>query len=274
MPVPVSVVIPCFRCAGTVQRAVESVLAQTQQPGEVILVDDASTDDTPQVLEGLVASLMGATEISVITLPTNAGAASARNAGWHAAKHEYVAFLDADAIWFPRKLEVQYRFMQEHPDITLSGHLHVISPAAPPQPLGEDKPKIVTLYFRDFLWRNRFITSSAMIRRSAPLRFKEGQRHMEDHRLWLDLAQAHLGVARIESQLAAHYKADFGEGGLSADLLNMERAELGNYGSLFRRGAIPFRMFAVLLLWSLVKFVRRLLIVGVRSLCARETPGK
>ena len=272
MVVPVSVVIPCFRCSATVERAVESVLSQTLRPGEIVLVDDASDDNTVHVLERLVTRLKGDMHVTLVSLPTNLGAASARNAGWQAAHEKYVAFLDADATWFPKKLEIQYPFMEGHPEVALSGHLHVIGDHGR-DALDDDKPGVVTLTFMDLLWRNRFITSSAMIRRSAPLRFKDGQRHMEDHRLWLDVAHANLGIARIELPLAVHYKLDFGAGGLSADLLEMEKAELDNYWSLFRRGAINFGMLAVVLPWSLLKFIRRLVIVVLRRLFARDQPS-
>ena len=266
---PVSVVIPCFRCAATIERAVESVWSQTSVPRELVLVDDASGDDTLPAIQRLAIELRRRIRVTVIPLPANVGAASARNAGWDAAREEYVAFLDADATWFPRKLEVQYRLMEEDPGIVLSGHRHVISPPSVPV-LADANRAVLRLTFRDFLWRNRFITSSAMIRKTVPLRFQEGQRHMEDHRLWLDVARANLGIARIECELAAHYKPDYGAGGLSADLLAMERAELGNYESLLRRGAVGLPMFAVLCAWSLLKFMRRLAIVAARPLLGQS----
>ena len=76
---PVSVVIPCYRCAATLDRALQSVLAQTQPPAEIIVVDDASDDATPRVIAALPPS------IKKIRLPENRGAGSARNAGWQAA---------------------------------------------------------------------------------------------------------------------------------------------------------------------------------------------
>ena len=89
-PLPISVVIPCFGCARTIERAVASVAAQRQRPLEVIVVNDASPDDTAQVSQRLKASYPTGW-IRQITLATNQGAASARNAGWEAAAGQYVA---------------------------------------------------------------------------------------------------------------------------------------------------------------------------------------
>ena len=256
----VSVVIPCYRCADTVGRAVASVLAQTLPPSEIVLVDDGSDDATAAALEQLARS-----PIRVVSMPRNQGAASARNTGWDAAKERYVAFLDADDTWHARKLELQVRLMEQDPAIAASGHLHAVTLSA----LGDavaDHPQIVRIGFGDLLWSNRFITSSAMVRRELCVRFPDGQRYMEDQRLWLDAARLGHRIVRIEAALAAHHKADFGAGGLSANLAAMERAELGNYLALYRKGALGLLRLAWFTLWSSAKFVRRVLIVAARRL--------
>lgn len=263
---PVSVVIPCFRCADTIGRAIESVQTQTARPREIILVDDASNDATPNLLERLAANYDGPGRMVVICLEKNSGAAIARNVGWSAATEQFVAFLDSDDSWHPRKLEIQYRLMDQIPEIAVSGHLHVVSSQTMrPSPIPQD-PSFVAVNFRDLLWKNCFVSSSVMLKRNLVQRFPEGQRHMEDHRLWLDIAGAGHRLARIELPLAAHHKADFGAGGLSADLIEMERAELGNYRILKRRGAISRPIFITCIVWSLAKFIRRLLIVLLHRL--------
>src|SRR5258706_14692588 len=97
---PVSVVVPCYRCADTIERAVRSVAAQTLRPAEVILVDDGSPDGTGAALERL-RERFGADWIRIVRLPRNLGSASARNAGWELATQRYVAFLDSDDAWHP-----------------------------------------------------------------------------------------------------------------------------------------------------------------------------
>jgi glycosyltransferase involved in cell wall biosynthesis len=96
----VSVIIPTFNCGRFIEEALASVFAQTYHHVEVIVVDDGSTDDTCQRVESF------ASRITYIYQP-NEGSALARNAGIKHSRGEYLAFLDADDVWLPRKLERQ-----------------------------------------------------------------------------------------------------------------------------------------------------------------------
>lgn len=98
----VSVVIPAYNRERTLLRAVRSVLDQSFRDLELIVVDDASTDDTRTVVEGLAD-----TRVRCVSHDRNRGAAAARNTGIRAARGDYVAFLDSDDEWLPHKLEVQ-----------------------------------------------------------------------------------------------------------------------------------------------------------------------
>jgi glycosyltransferase involved in cell wall biosynthesis len=100
----VSVVIPTYNAADLLPDAVKSVLAQTYRDFELIVVDDGSTDATPEVMEAYMDDVR-------YIQKENGGTASARNRGIREARGEYVAFLDADDVWRPTKLETQ---MGEH----------------------------------------------------------------------------------------------------------------------------------------------------------------
>jgi glycosyltransferase involved in cell wall biosynthesis len=104
----VSVVIPTYNRAQFVREAVESVLQQTIRPDEIIVVDDGSTDDTQETL-----ARFGDT-ISILRQP-NHGKSAARNAGIGAARGEWIAFLDSDDLWHPRRMEVLRTFLQSRP---------------------------------------------------------------------------------------------------------------------------------------------------------------
>ncbi len=97
----VSVVIPCFNYAHTLERAVQSVLKQTYQPAEIIIVDDGSSDDTPNVGRALANQFFTVRYIQ----QTNAGVATARNAGISSTQSEYICCLDADDQLEPKFLE-------------------------------------------------------------------------------------------------------------------------------------------------------------------------
>jgi succinoglycan biosynthesis protein ExoO len=98
----VSVVIPCFNAQGFVAEAIRSVLSQTLADVEVIVVDDASTDDSRSVIE---AEAQRDTRVVPRFLTSNAGPAAARNRGLSAARGEWIALLDADDLYRPDRLE-------------------------------------------------------------------------------------------------------------------------------------------------------------------------
>jgi glycosyltransferase involved in cell wall biosynthesis len=109
----VSVVIPTYNRAATVERAIQSALAQTLPPLEVIVVDDASDDRTEERL-GMIRSPL----LRVIRHAQNQGAAGARNTGIEAARGDCIAFLDADDEWLPNKLTVQLPQLLSAPEHT------------------------------------------------------------------------------------------------------------------------------------------------------------
>ncbi len=98
----VTVIIPVFNRADLVRRAVESVLAQTYRPEQIIIVDDGSTDDPRASLQEIVSS-----DLIKIIRQQNAGVAAARNVGIEAARTNWLAFLDSDDWWLPEKLSRQ-----------------------------------------------------------------------------------------------------------------------------------------------------------------------
>jgi glycosyltransferase involved in cell wall biosynthesis len=107
--VAVSVIMASYNCAPFLEAAVRSVREQTFENWELIVSDDASTDDTSRLLSKLEAL---DPRIRVIRSPTNRGAASARNVALALAKGRYMAFLDGDDLWKPHKLERQIEFMK------------------------------------------------------------------------------------------------------------------------------------------------------------------
>lgn len=255
---PVSVVIPCFRCGRTIGRALASVMQQSQIPAEVILVDDASGDDTWRVLTELAQADPG--WIKLIRLNENQGAASARNAGWAVASQPYIAFLDADDAWHPRKIEIQYTFMSANPDVALCGHGHrlLTHSVLPDWNVVQGDAKQITKWA--LLLSNRFVTPSTMLRRGLEQRFNEKQRYMEDHLLWLEIFFSGARVVKLSAELVAIYKPAFGASGLSAQFWLMERGELGNYWRLYQKQFIKGYQWLALAAYSVLKFVRRLIV--------------
>ncbi|MCR5788249.1 MAG: glycosyltransferase family 2 protein [Lachnospiraceae bacterium] len=106
----ISVIIPTYNRNKTIHRAIDSVINQTYQDLELIVVDDGSTDDTEQT----VASYQKEDFRIRYYRQENKGAAAARNTGISLAKGDYIAFQDSDDEWMLNKLEVQMAGMQEH----------------------------------------------------------------------------------------------------------------------------------------------------------------
>ncbi|HLX79302.1 MAG TPA: glycosyltransferase family 2 protein [Burkholderiales bacterium] len=260
---PVSVVVPCYRCADTIERAVRSVASQSLRPAELILIDDGSPDGTGAALERLRDHYDGADWIRIVRLPRNTGSASARNAGWDAATQPYLAFLDADDAWHPRKIEIQWSWMEAHPDVSVTGHgaLQLVSGAAMPADPGGGEAQPIT---RAMLYAsNQFITPSVMLRREIPQRFEPGKRYMEDYLLWLVIAATGGKITRLPQVLAYTFKAPFGEAGLSAHPWKMERGELAVFSTLRRNGQMSAGSWLLLSGFSLVKFLRRILMLAI-----------
>ncbi len=98
-----TVIIPAYNAGQFIERTLDSVLRQTYDNLEIIVIDDGSTDHTSSIVEAI-----GATDprIRLISQP-NAGVAKARNLGIREASGDFVAFLDADDLWHPTKIELQ-----------------------------------------------------------------------------------------------------------------------------------------------------------------------
>lgn len=108
----VSVVIPSYNSAHHITETLESVFNQTYQPREIIVVDDGSTDGTRSMLEKYRDRI-------IYVYQKNAGEPAARNTGIRRASGDFIAFLDADDLWLPNKLELQMDYFEKRPEVAL-----------------------------------------------------------------------------------------------------------------------------------------------------------
>lgn len=106
----VSVIMPSHNTADYIAESIESVLAQTYQNWELVIVDDCSADNTDIVVEKYLTDC----RIRYLKNEKNSGAAVSRNRALREAKGKWIAFLDSDDLWYPEKLEKQINFMESH----------------------------------------------------------------------------------------------------------------------------------------------------------------
>lgn len=262
--VPVSVVIPCDRHAQTLDRAIESVAAQSARPIELIVVNDGGGKWIDDILQRLQLKF-GADWLLIVSLPENVGAGEARNAGWQIARGEFVAFLDADDAWHPRKIEIQYDYMKTHSDVAVSGHRNRMGGSNDCWDTYELNGPSVDITLGKLLRGNQFITPSVMLKRDLAIRFAAKQRYMEDFQLWLTISAKGWRIVKLGGELACVYKFPYGESGLSAQLMRMEIGELRAYLNICRVEPLLLPSMLLLMPYSLGKFLRRLCIVFWRS---------
>ena len=264
MDVPISVIIPCYRCAKTIPRAIDSVAKQTLRPAQVILVDDGSGDETLETCYALQATY-GSNWINVIPLVSNKGVSFARNVAWDQATQEYIAFLDADDAWYPQKIEIQYRLMLGHPDLSASGHRYkIVDPDShTPELSVMPNPDSHPITRNRLLHSNQFVTSSVMLKRNLAYRFDPRRRYCEDYYLWLELACAGLHLELVDTTLVYVHKR-IGASGASRHLLKMRLGDINNYWTLWRMGKLGFVRMCTSTIYSMLKF-SLMLIVGPRA---------
>lgn len=251
---PVTVIIPCYRCRDTVVRALDSVLAQTLSPAEVLLIDDASDDGTLHVIREQAEH--HGSWVKVISQARNGGAGLARNVGWEAATQPWIAFLDADDAWHPHKLETQWTWLSTQPEAQLCGHGTWLAADECMHLPVEGTPAATRLTLSNMLISNRLPTRSVMLRRDLPFRFSN-RRYAEDYQLWLKIIAAGHSAWRLEVPLACSFRPDFSPGGLSGQLWRHEMNELAVLCELWRGKKFGLGVFLFAVAWSVAKFLRR-----------------
>jgi len=225
--------MPVYNNGPYIASAIQSVLNQTYSAWELIIVDDASTDDTAKIIQ---SALKLDSRISARTLPENSrGAARPRNVAMKFAMGRYVAFLDGDDIWLPEKLERQISFMQKSGAAISCTAFRVMTPDGTPTSRVLSAPEVVTL--PAYLKKTNIGLSTSVIDREkiGNFRFNE-QVAVEDFELWTRLLKDHNAYC-LDSELV-HYRR--GHKSLSSNKLRAAFNQLGSYYQLRKQiGALP-----------------------------------
>jgi glycosyltransferase involved in cell wall biosynthesis len=209
-----SIAIAAYQAAPTIAEAVESALAQTLPPVDIVVCDDGSTDD----LEGALGPLR---ERIVLLRQENRGEAAAKNAAARATKGEFIAFLDADDVYYPRRLEALAELAAEQPDVdvlTTNADLEIDGAVA-----GHYYPDVAEFPIDDqavaIINSDSAIFGAAAVRRGtfkAAGGLNEGLRSGDDWELWIRLALAGSRFGLVNEPL---YRYRVHERGTSTDQL-------------------------------------------------------
>jgi len=177
----VSIIMPAYNAEDTLQASIDSVLTQTYQNWELIIVDDASTDRTAEV-----ARAINDKRVHFSTNIKNQGVAFARNAGLKKVKGNYIAFLDSDDLWHEQKLDKQVRFMNEtNAVISFTGTSYMNATGQISKYVLQAKNDFT---YKELLRRNIMSCSSVMVQRDSMIPFSQGYMH-EDYAVWLQIVR-------------------------------------------------------------------------------------
>jgi hypothetical protein len=185
----VSVVMPAYNAAHFIQEAIQSVLAQTYPHFELLVIDDGSTDNT-----GAVAAACGEGDPRLRVLAcAHRGIAASRNAGLQWAGGQYLAWLDADDLSLPGRLEAQVAALDSDPTLVIVGSAFCTIDDRERHPAVQQMPETDTAIRWHGLFHNPFVQSSVMVRletlRSHGLGYDLALPLVEDYDLWSRLLQ-------------------------------------------------------------------------------------
>jgi glycosyltransferase involved in cell wall biosynthesis len=199
----ISVIIPTWNRSWCIKRAVDSVLRQKGADFELIVVDDGSTDETPQILEPLAEEGL----LKLLSNSSRLGVSKARNQGIEASAGDLIAFLDSDDQWLEQKLLIQKGFMDQWPDIMISQCQERWVRKGKRVNPGLKHQKKAGYIFEESL-KLCLISPSAVILRRKLLEevglFDESLPAAEDYDLWLRITARHQ-VGLLDRELIIRY---------------------------------------------------------------------
>ena len=240
----ISVVIPTYNRADLIPKAIQSVLDQTYQNWELIIVDNYSDDGTKEVIDSFKDP-----RISMLLLPRTGSVAASRNFGVQHSKGEWIAFLDSDDWWFSEKLKTVSEVIQNGSDLIYHDLQIVSGPDDPKSSRKTKSRKLKDPIFLDLLLNgNDIALSSVTVRKSIFMKVKGMNESptffaVEDYDTWLRIAQITNLFVHIPKALGAYQLHDGNIGkinnfqylsnALQGYLDKLDKKQLQRYQSLY-----------------------------------------
>lgn len=258
----VSVIIPMYNAESSIQRCVSSVVNQTYKGSvEIIIVNDGSTDKGRLLIDDYIVKNE---HINIILInKENGGVSSARNEGMKVSSGDFIAFLDSDDEWLPSKLQRQIEIFRKDNSIDFLAGIIFEAPE-------EQNGRLREIVLKNLIFKNYFQPSTVIMKKevyAAVGEFNESQRFAEEGNYFMRIANQ-FKCALLYERLIVYGdgKSGFGESGLSANLLEMEKGELLNLRFAYTNGYINGPVYILAKSYSLLKYLRRILIVKMRKI--------
>lgn len=263
----VSIVLPVFNAEKTIVSTLKSIVGQTYEKWELIIVIDGATDASARLVDNFITRDRLLNTKTTVIAQHNKGVSSARNVGLKKAKGTYIALIDSDDQWLPNKLERQVQVLTENPNIdflatTINGSKNTIF-------LGKTFAHLQLVKVKTLLLKNFFYTPTNIFKREIVNTvgyFNEEKRYCEDNDYYVRIANKHKAYVLNEPLVnIGHGKPIFGHSGLSGNLWEMEKGDLQTIAMAKKIGAINFFEYIFLSIFSFVKYLRRFLLVLFRK---------
>ena len=195
----VSIITPAYNAAAYIAETIESVLVQTYLNWEMLIANDCSKDNTPEIVESYAKKDK---RIKLINLKQNSGAAVARNTAIQNAKGRYIAFLDSDDLWKKEKLQKQIEFMQQNDYVfTFTAYEHF-------KDVKENVQNSVKVYrslnYKQALKGNQIGCLTVMLDRKQISNIHFTTQKHEDYILWLNILKQGITAYGIQESLALY----------------------------------------------------------------------
>lgn len=252
----VTVIIPHYNNGLQIQRSYTSVMSQIRLPKEIIIVDDHSYDTT--ILDSISKNhdKDSLVKLKIIKLKKNRGPSNARNIGVELSTSSYIAFLDADDIWHPQKLEICLDIMLEK-DLNFLYHLYI--------PIGKNDNKCT--YKKSeikvkakkrilFAFKSYISTPTVLMHKSTFSGFPLDIHRCEDYCCWLSSVSDNK-LYYVDLPLASGFKNSLGDSGLSGDIKMMHTGFLESIYYLKKEKYISNTFFRLAYLMETIKFPLR-----------------
>jgi len=255
-----SIVIPTYNSQSTILKCIKSCIKQSYKEFEIIIIDDCSSDATVEIIEEFVKK-ENIDNIKIKRLELNGGASVARNTGMKMAKGGYIALLDSDDYFHPKKLEIINKLILANSKIDLLGHDYYIEDDIDSSNLtiNTKDMELKKIECNQLLLSNFAVTPSVIFKKSINLYFNEEMRYTEDHEFFLRVCYKDFKIYYLNKKLVGLNRGILSAGGQSSNNLKMRLGEIQMYLGLYKLNNKYIFITPFLVLFSIFKHLYKVI---------------